>query len=152
VKTCSRCGVEKDKTQFDKHSSTKDKLQPWCRSCRNARRQELRIKKEGYYATERDRYREQHLLSCRKLYYRYKAQVLQHYGGDSPACSCGFSDRRALSIDHIEGGGCQHRKEIGAGVNFYRWLVKNSFPEGFQVLCMNCQFIKRYEENGYAEV
>ena len=24
------------------------------------------------------------------------------------------------------------------GTKFYRWLKRNNFPEGFQVLCFNC--------------
>ncbi len=55
---------------------------------------------------------------------------------------CNFSDLRALSIDHIKGGGKKHIKEIGW--NFYFWLRKNNYPSGFQVLCMNHQKIKQY--------
>lgn len=72
---------------------------------------------------------------------------MEAYGG--VVCKrCGFDDIRALSIDHVNGGGNKHRRELGksaTGSWFYRWLVKNGFPEGFQVLCMNCQFIKRHE-------
>lgn len=50
-----------------------------------------------------------------------------------------------LSIDHIKGGGNKHLKLIKG--NLYNWLIKNNFPTGFQTLCMNCQFIKRYENN-----
>lgn len=48
-----------------------------------------------------------------------------------------------LIIDHIDGGGTKHRKEVGKGAAFYRWLEKNNYPLNFQVLCMNCQFGKR---------
>lgn len=66
------------------------------------------------------------------------------------ACArCQFSDIRALSIDHINGDGAKHRKEIGGG-RIYRWLLKQDFPEGFQVLCMNCQFIKAHENHEFA--
>ena len=44
-----------------------------------------------------------------------------------------------LSIDHIDGGGTQHRKQLREqGTIFYRWVIKNNYPEGFQVLCFNC--------------
>lgn len=73
-----------------------------------------------------------------------KLRVFQHYG---MVCSrCGFSDMRTLSIDHLNGGGTQHRKKVGEGASFYVWLEKAGYPEGYQTLCMNCQFIKR-EEN-----
>ncbi len=75
-----------------------------------------------------------------------KSSVLTHYGGGKCACvKCGFSDIRALSIDHIEGNGTAHRKTLKrGGLSFYKWLVDNKLPEGYQTLCMNCQFIKSY--------
>lgn len=81
-----------------------------------------------------------------------KIEVFARYSNNDIKCSkCGFTDLRALSIDHINGGGCIHRKSIkpcsmGSSM-FYRWLKKNDFPEGCQILCMNCQFIKRSENN-----
>jgi len=77
-----------------------------------------------------------------------KLLVLSHYCNDKlPACQkCKFTNIKALSIDHINGDGAKHRKEIKTG-NFYQWLKKNDYPEGFQVLCMNCQWIKRADNN-----
>ena len=80
-----------------------------------------------------------------------KATVLTHYGKGKLACVfCGFDDIRALSIDHINSKGNEERREIKpqrwqrfTGVEFYRWLKKNNYPEGYQTLCMNCQWIKR---------
>ena len=75
-----------------------------------------------------------------------KLEVLSYYSQDLKCDGCGFSDVRALSIDHVKGDGAKHRKKIG-NVDFYRWIKKNKFPEGFQVLCFNCQWIKRVENN-----
>ncbi len=78
---------------------------------------------------------------------RYKSEALTHYSNGSLACvRCGFEDIRALSIDHIKGGGLVHYNSM-TGRNIYLWLKKNNYPEGYQTLCMNCQWIKR-EENG----
>lgn len=76
-----------------------------------------------------------------------KLEVFTHYcDGQPPKCSCGHNDLRALSIDHVNGKGTAHRKTIkGGGLGFYRWLKVNAYPTGFQVLCMNCQFVKRHE-------
>jgi hypothetical protein len=68
-----------------------------------------------------------------------KLEIWSAYGG--PICKCCGEERvEFLSIDHINGGGNQHRKEITGFKqgNIYRWLKKNNFPEGFQVLCFNC--------------
>jgi RNA 3'-terminal phosphate cyclase len=56
----------------------------------------------------------------------------------------------ALTIDHINGGGKKHERELKKkGIMLYDWLIKNNFPpemEGqLQVLCNNCQAIKRVE-------
>ena len=70
---------------------------------------------------------------------RHRAQRIEcidHYGGKC-AC-CGETEIEFLVIDHINGGGTQHRKEIGKGDKIYRWLRKNNFPEGLRVLCANC--------------
>jgi len=75
---------------------------------------------------------------------KIRIEILTHYGNGKLSCvRCGFSDIRALSIDHINGGGNEHRKVEGY---FYTQLKKKGFPEGFQTLCMNCQFIKRDEK------
>ena len=80
-----------------------------------------------------------------------KIEVLTHYGRGQLACvQCGFDNIDALSIDHIYGNGRQHRRTIGArrgGKRIYAWLRKRNFPDGFQTLCMNCQFIKRKVNN-----
>ena len=83
-----------------------------------------------------------------------KKQVLTHYGNGKVACvRCGFSDIRALSIDHINGGGVKHRKSLGvtSGNNFYVWLKNNDYPLEYQTLCMNCQYIKREENREYTD-
>ena len=64
---------------------------------------------------------------------------MAHYSGGSPKCACcGESMFEFLSIDHIGGGGKAHRKKIGGSSYLYSWLERNGFPEGFQVLCHNC--------------
>lgn len=76
-----------------------------------------------------------------------KLQVIQYYSPELKCIRCGFNNIKALSIDHINGDGRKHRELVGEGSTFYRWLKNNSFPSGFQVLCMNCNWIKRRENN-----
>jgi hypothetical protein len=80
-------------------------------------------------------------------YYERKEQVLTHYGNGKCACvRCGFEDIRALSIDHIKGGGTKHKKHEHFS-DIYLWLIRNQFPRGFRTLCMNCQWITKNENN-----
>lgn len=60
---------------------------------------------------------------------------------------CGFADRRALQFDHINGNG---HKDIKLITKFYIKSVLDSIlnNEGkFQLLCANCNWIKRFENN-----
>lgn len=77
----------------------------------------------------------------RKQYNRnVRLEVLKHYSNGIPKCSCcGESIVEFLGIDHINGGGGKHRKQlIKDGLTIYLWLRKNDYPEGFRVLCHNC--------------
>ena len=55
---------------------------------------------------------------------------------------CGFSDERALQIDHRDGGGRQEHAEIGARGIMTACLRD---PAPYQLLCANCNWIKRAE-------
>lgn len=69
-----------------------------------------------------------------------KIETLKHYGG--VCVCCGESNLLFLTIDHINGNGGQHRRQLGMGNGgghvFYQWLKNNHFPNGYQVLCFNC--------------
>lgn len=79
------------------------------------------------------------------LRYRIKIEVLTHYSNGTPKCSCQNCPEHTnphldfLTIDHIGGGGKQHRKQIKE-TYIYRWLRTNNFPDGYRVLCINCNF------------
>lgn len=67
--------------------------------------------------------------------------VLKHYGGK--CTKCGESELVCLAIDHMYGEGNTHRRKIKKyGSGFFKWLIDNDFPEGFQVLCHNCNIKK----------
>lgn len=110
-------------------------------------REKLLDRKRRWWAGQYPKNKEKLLERRRQEKWAVKEEVLTHYGNGKHACiRCGFSDLRALSIDHIEGGGTAHTQGLKkAGNSFYRWLIKNNYPVGYQTLCMNCQFIKRVE-------
>jgi len=58
-------------------------------------------------------------------------------------CNCPYIE--FLGIDHIDGGGAQHRKQLGYGGSaFYYWLIRQDFPPGYQVLCHNCNMSRGF--------
>lgn len=109
-----------------------------CIKCRSKKNRDY------YWNSQRDR----KLEGARIQNLKFKIEVLSHYSGNPPKCAnCGESEIIVLSIDHINGDGSAHRKELRfkLGSTLYRWLKKNNYPAGFQVLCMNCQYRKRWK-------
>ena len=88
--------------------------------------------------------------------YKLRKRVLVRYSGSIPKCSCcGETEYRFLTLDHINGEGKKHRDSIkknGGGIFLYRWLFKQNFPEGFQILCMNCNFAKNRHKKQFCPV
>lgn len=63
--------------------------------------------------------------------------IINHYSNGKNNCNCcGEKTFLFLEIDHINGSGRKHLKQIG--MHIHSWLIQNNFPKGFQVLCSNC--------------
>ena len=106
----------------------------------------------GYGIKNRERFREKKNKSTRLLTARLKQQVIDKFSKGTMQCViCGESRIYCLSIDHIHGGGSQHRRELRrhSPRSYYKWLIEEGSHKDFQVLCMNCQFVKRYEQHEY---
>lgn len=76
-----------------------------------------------------------------------KRETIDHYGGKCSCKGCNETELVMLTIDHVFGGGNEHRRKLfkrkhsgGGGESFYRWLKANNWPEGFRVLCFNCNY------------
>jgi len=126
-------------------------------SCRNGHPIEhCRITPNGYLRCRdcekegRNRYYNAHketrsiinAMNDRKLRYRRRQNVVDFLGGK--CVSCGFADWRALQIDHINGGGTREskgRSQQGLFRDVY------AHKDKYQVLCANCNSIKRIENN-----
>ena len=67
---------------------------------------------------------------------RTKYKVMRAYGGK--CVCCGESTLSFLTIDHPNNDGVKDRLAHGVGSTFYRWLKKGGYPEGYRVLCFNC--------------
>jgi len=93
------------------------------------------IKREHlkYYKKHR-----QHILdTINKGRLKIRKEVIAKYGGKC-AC-CGESILEFLTIDHING---RERGDRKTGIHCYYFLKKENYPEGYQVLCWNCNSAK----------
>lgn len=65
-----------------------------------------------------------------------KKAVFDHYGNRCECC--GETRPEFFTIDHLNNDGAKHRKEMGRGFKIHKWLLKHRFPDGFRLLCYNC--------------
>jgi len=101
----------------------------------------------NYYQLNHDKLRENEKLYLREYRRKLRSQIEIALG--SKCKSCGFSDPRALQIDHINGGGHKERLTLGSTSLLRKCirLMQNSpdiFFSNYQLLCANCNWIKRY--------
>ena len=69
--------------------------------------------------------------------------ALDHLGGK--CVRCGFSDWRGLQIDHVNGNGTKERTDKKSFSAYYKRVMETEPNTVYQVLCANCNQIKRYE-------
>jgi hypothetical protein len=163
MKRCPKCTLTLDKTEFGKRARNPDGLHEYCKSCRRQLDSEFRVrnedkiklKKQFYYEANKDHIKnktvkfQQANPDKRKKYAkisreRLKLEIFNHYCDNGPQCNgCGEADIHLLTVDHIHGGGNQHKKEVKS---LYSWIKREGFPEGFQILCWNCQLRKKTQE------
>lgn len=142
-KSCPHCKTSQEVGNFGKHRGMPDGLQVWCKRCKSKYNKNYPHTPE-YMKAYGEKHRQYRLNRAYNQRCREKVKVLTYYGSrsDKPCCvTCGEERLDCLSIDHISGGGTEHRQRIGGHI--YTWLIKNLFPTGYQTLCMNCQFIKK---------
>lgn len=61
---------------------------------------------------------------------------------------CGFSDIRALQIDHVSGNGNLDRKYHKNWYSYYMAILKDKTNK-YQLLCANCNQIKKIENKEF---
>jgi len=75
------------------------------------------------------------------LYRALKEEMLAKY--KNKCNHCGDIRIPVLTVDHVAGDGAVHRKKTGNGITFLREVISDNSGR-FQLLCMNCQWIKRH--------
>ena len=116
---------------------------------------EWKNKRNEYMRQWRIENKEQFKRNQKRAYDKMRLECLTHYcKGKKPFCQCcGEDEILFLHLDHINGDGVAHRKQmekeqgyISGGNNLPYWLKKNKYPKGFQVLCANCNLAKRVDK------
>lgn len=147
---CRSCGGKADTKPIQDCSDTRH-AEAWeaKRQRNNAYRRERRAKARengdvyragrGNPDNKRAYARKRHVELRERLFRKIGTQI---------CVRCGFSDKRALQFDHINSDGAEHRRALASGTAYYAALDAmdaNEFRQQLQVLCANCNTIKREE-------
>ena len=107
----------------------------------NTRRWRARLQENGKLSAYKEAARE----SAKQRRLQMRNEIYAAYGGFVCSC-CGESQPEFLSIDHVNNDGYMMRKAgaHGSGALIYEWIKREhrrtgKWPDGFQILCMNCQ-------------
>lgn len=124
------------------NSDNSEELRARAREYYRSHREELLLKSRKY---KRDHGTNEERNEYGRAFRNGLRKEILHVLGD--ACVlCGNSDARVLHIDHVDGGGVRHRKEFGSRYQYYRSIINNG-SSGLQLLCANCNFKKKREED-----
>ena len=75
-----------------------------------------------------------------------RAEMVAALGG---VCQrCGFADSRALQVDHVNGGGNRELRASNSRTTLANVLARSG---EFQLLCANCNWIKRVEQGEHTQ-
>lgn len=161
TKKCSKCNTFFSLDNFNKDKKRKDGLDPWCRGCHKERYKKGQKKYLEYASRYRNsekgkKYRKEYyentkIEKARKTKIRrqkLRLQILETISSIPKCKQCDIDDIRVLTIDHINNDGAQERKTV-SDVAYYIKILKmeeNDIKKQYQVLCRNCNWIKRLDE------
>lgn len=78
MKTCNKCGVEKELNDFNKNKTMKDGLEPWCRECRSeARKKNYKNNRETQLAWNKERNEKPEVKEHRRKYREQNKEKLK---------------------------------------------------------------------------
>jgi len=90
--------------------------------------------------------RQKHIGRVRRFEVRLTLMNILTDSDDYPSCTrCGFSNPNALQIDHKQDDGALDRTRFKSNSGMIAYYIRNPIEakEKLQVLCANCNWIKR---------
>jgi DNA repair exonuclease SbcCD ATPase subunit len=134
---CSKCHKIKSITEFRKD-------QHYCKDCQLTYAREYiktipKEKRQWYRRTEDIKGQNKRRSIKAQL---LKVEMITAYGG---CCSCcGETEIKFLTLEHLEGGGNEHRRQLYKSNRTWQDLKNRNWPKGHTVLCWNCQMGKTH--------
>jgi hypothetical protein len=122
------------------YERNKEKIKARQRESYHKNRLAMLERHHRYVARNLDKVRDGALASATRRRNALKDQIFEKYG--CQCAQCGFSDKRALQIDHVNGGGSQDVLKFRSKWKYLRHVLEDDTGK-FQILCANCNMIKR---------
>ena len=138
----------KGKIDPNKHKKRLEYLKKYYKKNIEKFREKRKLRKE-YHSEYRKKNRIKIRFSIKNCRNEKRKKVLDFLGGK--CVRCGFTDIRALQVDHIHGGGRTEIKKYNR--EYVLYLLKqiesshDDFRKKYQLLCANCNWIKKSENN-----
>ena len=107
----------------------------WGNQARKRSKHRLNYFKEYYFTKRKKKQKDR--------YDQFRLKVFNKLGNQCFVCK--FNDIRALQIDHLFGGGSKERQKMNS-CKFLKQVLLDK-KGNYQLLCANCNWIKRYENN-----
>lgn len=163
MRKCKKCGVAKPLRMFECTNVERGWYRLECMACTRERQRGYASRSRDEIAERQTYWRNYHLKNRDKKiakaaewarqnperrrtialnhYYRLQDAAILAYGGYQ--CSwCGIDEPMVLTLDHVNNDGNVKRKGEGQGAALYRGLRDRGYPDGYAVLCMNCNHAK----------
>lgn len=144
MKTCTKCHLAQEESEFHKAKNGKNGLLSWCKTCAAIMHRASYLRNKSKAIARAKAYNAKHPEKCaawtrartKRLWAQLRESFLALYG---QKCSCCGDPRRMfLTLDHVNPmkNKRDQVKEYNHALSVYR-------PDLYQVLCFNCNCLKR---------
>jgi hypothetical protein len=139
TRTCSKCGVEKDISEFRLRNRFTGRRQSYCNDCGSQMGKD-------WYERNKD-YQKQNASKHRSEYQKRGREYIWDYLSTHPCIKCGESDPHALEFHHARGAKViEVSRLVGRGSSLE--MLKAEI-EKCDVLCANCHRKLTAKEQGW---
>lgn len=168
TKICTDCNKKRQIKNFHKRPTRKSRSKfgkPYRKNSNNTGKSQYQAICKFCWKIRSSKYYSSHKKQCNNTTKQWKLnhkdnvlnyeriarlKIIEFFG--NKCCKCGFSNERALQIDHVSGDGYKDRRSYRARTWALLKLIKTNpklLLEKYQLLCANCNWIKRVENKEY---
>ena len=143
TKLCRGCRRNPLLTEFARCQANRDGLQSRCKKCNSKDVMATRDpkKRRVYHKRYWAKHSERICVQQKGMRDKLRSEFIAAYGGR--CVCCGEDEPLFLTLEHVGGGGTQHRKKYGSYL--YGHLKKLGWPKDkFTLLCYNCNCVQKH--------